>query len=125
MTEIRHCVFFPGGHAAYPQFVAEKDADAAERMNDFYLTLKDAAEACSASSVGFRYSADYDSRTEDGIYTVIYTLRLRRHGRTAAARTLIHRWQDGFLLPPEEKFRRKRGYSRKLLDFLRRQEYNK
>ncbi len=107
MTETRLCAFFPGGHAAYPQFESEENPAAAARMNDFYQALRDAARDAAAScGSGHIYSAEYKAQpAEDGLF-IVYTIRLRHRGRTVAAKTITHRWRDGVLIMPRKNRRR-------------------
>jgi len=105
MTHIRHTEPIPGGQASYPEFLPEPGEEAAaRRMNEFYLALRDAARSVSETVGGSRrYTADYRLETEeDGTVRIEYTLRLRHRGRTESMKTLLHRWQDGFLCPPEK-----------------------
>jgi len=110
LTEKRICETFPGGYVVYPAFTPEdgESASAAERMNAFYLTLRDAAIAfaseTAASGGSRRYTAEYScTQAQDGSIRIEYTLRLRRRGRTEAMKTLLHHWQDGLLVPPRKK----------------------
>ena len=98
MKEIRLCTCFPGGHAAYPHFTPEDSPDAA-RMNDFYLALRDAVRHAAANAPGGTIcTADYRCTEEEDGIRILYTLRLRQGGRTAAERTLTHHWRNGLLV---------------------------
>ena len=108
MTHIRHTESIPGGQLAYPEFQPEPGEEAAaQRMNEFYLALRDAASGYGSTLSGSRrYTADYKiERSEDGTLCVEYTLRLRYRGHTEGSKILRHRWQDGYLCPPEKKRR--------------------
>lgn len=105
MTHIRHTEPIPGGQASYPEFLPEPGEEtAARRMNEFYLALRDAARSVGETVGSRRYTADYRLEVEkDGTVRIEYTLRLRHRGKTEATKTLLHRWQNGFLCPPEKK----------------------
>ncbi|MBE6561425.1 MAG: hypothetical protein E7662_09895 [Ruminococcaceae bacterium] len=125
MTETRLCTYFPGGHAAYPQFASEENPDAAARMNNFYQSLRDAAQSTAGGyGSGYVYSAEYSSRQDEEDWLIEYTIRLRHRGKTVAAKTIVHRWRGGVLIKPRKKRCRLFSFG-KSLDFLRRWEYNK
>ena len=103
MMETRLCTCFHGGYAAYPHFTPE-DAPDTVRMNDFYLALRDAVlHAASLAPIGSLCTADYRCTEEEDGIRIVYTLRLRQGGRTAAQRTLTHHWQNGVLVMPRKK----------------------
>ena len=109
MTHIRHTESIPGGQLSYPEFQPEPgEEEAAQRMNEFYLALRDAASDYGATLSGSRrYTAEYKIETaNDGTLCVEYTLRLRYRGHTEGSRTFRHRWQEGYLCLPEKKKRR-------------------
>ena len=103
MKETRICTCFHGGHAAYPHFTPEDAPDAA-RMNDFYLSMANAIrDAASRAPSGALCTADYVCTAEEDGIRIVYTLRMRQGGRTAAQRTLTHHWQNGLLVMPRKK----------------------
>ena len=115
MTHIRHTEPIPGGQASYPEFLSEPGEEAAaRRMNEFYLTLRDAARSVGETIGGSRrYTADYRLETEeDGTVRIEYTLRLRHRGKTEATKTILHRWQNGFLCPPKKQKKRPALFAR-------------
>jgi hypothetical protein len=108
MTHIRHTEQIPGGQVSYPEFQPEPgEEENTQRMNGFYLALRDAASGYSSTLAGSRrYSAEYKiERKEDGSLCVEYTLRLRYRGHTEKAKTFCHRWQNGYLCPPQKQKR--------------------
>ena len=114
MTENRITESFMRGRIAYPQFEADAENKNVATINEFYRTLRDAAVAYmeefsqSTDGKGRIFSADYTLRWEEDILVVEYVLLLRHRGRTEARKTLIHRWQNGYLIPPGKKRRQKR-----------------
>ena len=116
MTEKRITEGFMRGRIAYPQFEANAENKNVDTINEFYRTLRDAAVAYmeelsqSTDGKGRIFSADYTLRWEEDILVVEYVLLLRHRGRTEARKTLIHHWQNGYLIPP----RKKKGQKRKI-----------
>ena len=114
MTENRITEGFMRGRIAYPQFEANAENKNVATINEFYRTLRDAAVAYmeelsqSTDEKGRIFSADYTLRWEEDILVVEYVLLLRHRGRTEARKTLIHHWQNGYLIPPEKKKGQKR-----------------
>lgn len=114
MTENRITESFIRGRIAYPQFEADAENEPVTVINEFYRTLRDAAaaymEELSLSTDGKAriFSADYTLRWEVDILVVEYVLLLRHRGRTEARKTLTHRWQKGYLIPPGKKKGQKR-----------------
>ena len=114
MTEKRITEAFSRGRIAYPQFEADAESESVTAINDFYRALRDAAVAYmeelaqSSERKGRIYTADYTIRWEGDILVVAYALQLRHRGRIEARKTLTHRWQKGYLIPPGKKRRQKR-----------------
>lgn len=114
MTEKRITEGFMRGRIAYPQFEADAENENVATINEFYRTLRDAAVAYmeelsqSTDEKGRIFSADYTLRWEEDILVVEYVLLLRHRGRTEARKTLIHHWQNGYLIPPGKKKGQKR-----------------
>ena len=116
MKENRITEAFARGRIAYPQFEAdaENERRAADTLNGFYRVLRDGAAAYieelsqSPDRKTRIYSADYTIRWEGDILVIEYLLQLRHRGRTEARKTLTHRWQNGYLIPPGKKRRQKR-----------------
>lgn len=114
MTENRITEGFMRGRIAYPQFEADAENKNVATINEFYRTLRDAAAAYteelsqSTDEKGRIFSADYTLRREGDILVVEYVLLLRHRGRTEARKTLIHHWQNGYLIPPGKKKGQKR-----------------
>ena len=114
MTEKRITEGFMRGRIAYPQFEANAENKNVDTINEFYRTLRDAAVAYmeefsqSTDGKGRIFSADYTLRWEENVLVVEYVLLLRHRGRTEARKTLIHRWQNGYLIPPGKKKGQKR-----------------
>ena len=114
MTENRITEGFIRGRIAYPQFEANAENKNVDTINEFYRTLRDAAVAYmeelsqSTDEKGRIFSADYTLRWEEDILVVEYVLLLRHRGRTEARKTLIHHWQNGYLIPPGKKKGQKR-----------------
>ena len=114
MTEKRITEGFMRGRIAYPQFEANAENKNVATINEFYRTLRDAAVAYmeelsqSTDEKGRIFSADYTLRWEEDILVVEYVLLLRHRGRTEARKTLIHHWQNGYLIPPGKKKGQKR-----------------
>ena len=114
MTEKRITEAFSRGRIAYPRFEADAENESVAAINDFYRALRDAAAtymedlAQSTEGKGRVYTADYTIRWEEDILLVEYVLQLRHRGRTEARKTLTHRWQKGYLIPPGNKKGQKR-----------------
>ena len=114
MKEKRITEAFIRGRIAYPQFEADAENKIVTAINDFYRALRDAAAAYmeelaqSPERKGRVYTADYTIRWEEDILVVEYVLQLRHRGRTEARKTLTHRWQKGYLIPPGKKKGQKR-----------------
>ena len=114
MKEKRITEAFIRGRIAYPQFEADAENKIVTAINGFYHALRDAAVAYmeelaqSTEGKGRVYTADYTIRWEEDILVVEYVLQLRHRGRTEARKTLTHRWQKGYLIPPGKKKGQKR-----------------
>ena len=116
MKENRITEAFARGRIAYPQFEAdaENERRAADTLNGFYRALRDGAAAYieqiahNTEGISRTYTADYTLRREGDVLVVEYLLLLRHRGRTEARKELIHRWQNGYLIPPEKKKGQKR-----------------
>ena len=97
---------FARGRIAYPQL--EEDTIHSV-FNAFYRTLRDAAVSyINEIGTACLYTADYILKQEEDVLTVEYILRLRRRGRIVQRKTVTHRWENGYLLPPGKKRRKKR-----------------
>ncbi len=106
MTVLMSSVCFPGGHVLYPIFSPSPGEEAAaQRMNEFYRTLREAAEQIARDSAGSeRYTAECKAEiAADGRIQVSCLLRLRHRGRTLAQKKLTHLWQNGLLIPPKKQ----------------------
>ncbi len=82
-------------------------------MNRFYAAWRDAAAACAEElsraprGGSRRLWGDYTLREAEGRVTVVCRLRLLHRGRTAAQRTFTQVWENGRLVPPGGKKRKK------------------
>jgi|GEM_PF-4492614 len=105
--EIRRTgALFSGGRVEIPVF---DGAPGAARMNEFYAAYRAAVLDFAASLADSRRVwADCAVREDGACVTVVCTIRLRRRGRTEATLTLTHVWEDGLLVPPERRGKRKK-----------------
>lgn len=105
MREKREARITPYMRIVYPVFENESAPIQTQEMNAFYAALADAVEVYAAEIAGRRESgiriltADYKTRAENDRIVVEYKLTVRRRGRTEAAKTLLHTWEEGMLLP--------------------------
>lgn len=108
MTETRKTVVQPYVRISYPVFEDEAVPNHAQEMNAFYHvlveTVQKASEEICRQKDGVRIlSADYKTKIEGKQITVEYRITVRRRGRIECAKTLVHTWEDGVLIPPSGK----------------------
>lgn len=109
MTEKREVRITPHMRIAYPMFEDESASDHVLEMNAFYTVLTDALavyaeEIAEDRAGGIRIlTADYKTRAENNRIAVEYRLAVRRRGKTEAAKTLLHIWENGVLVPPQKR----------------------
>lgn len=99
---------------AYPTFTDGQAPAHAEEMNVFYRALAEAVTGYAAAlnesrDGGTRFlTADYRTESSGARITVFYTLTLRRRGRTAARKQMVHVWESGALVPLRKHAEKKR-----------------